>query len=196
MHSIKLMWIIVTVIVVAGLFLAGYGLGTNQLGRVISKISADYRVGYADGAEAARIKIAESGVLPPARQNLNSISGNVKAIDGNKITISGAGRISPNPLDPQGPDERTINVSDKTVVKAIVPLTPAEFNAALAKYNMVVKQNKTASPPSPFVEKIVGVSDIKLTMAITVTASGDISNAVTIDAETVSFTATPSTVSL
>ncbi len=195
MHSIKVMWIITAAIVILGLFLGGYGLAMVNANRQISKTSTNYQSGYDAGLEAARLIIAESGVLPPARQDLLSVSGNVISIDGNKIVISGAGRISPNPLDPQGPYERTVNVGDRTVIKAVVPLAPAEFNAALTKYNATVKQKKTATPPSPFVEKIVGVGDIKLTMAITVTASGDISNAATIDAETISFTAIPSTVS-
>lgn len=193
MHSTKLMWIIIGTVTASCLFLSGYGLGTSTLGQEISKKTTTYRLGYDAGIEDAKKILNESGILPPARQEFKSITGTITAIDGNQITISGAGKISPNPLDARGPDTRIVKITDKTVIKALVPLSPLEFSTALTKYN---KNTKTDSvPPSPYTEKILTFDDLKLTMFITVNASSDIRNSEIINANMISFNATPSTVS-
>ena len=192
MHSTKLMWIIVAGVVVCGLFLTGYGLGTATIGRLATNPPSAYQDGYQAGREAARITIAQSGLVPPSPAEVRSVSGTVVSIDGNRIVISGAGKISPNPLDPQGPDQRTIIVTDKTAVRAVVPLTPSEYSAAIDKYN----RTKQGLPPNPYDQKDVAFGDIKLTMTITVAAASDISQATEITADTITFNAIPSVVSV
>ncbi len=195
MNGKKIIWIVVAVVVAIGSFLAGVSVGNK--GTTISQIATggDYQQGFNAAMEQARKKVSESGIFPMSPKTVNTISGTVKSVNGNSLVITVNGRVSPNPLDEQGPVERTVMVGDKTVISAQVAMTADEQSAQMKKYNEAMKGSTKNSipppPPVPFTEKIVAVDAIKIGMFVTVTSDDDIKLSSTINASKINFSAVP-----
>jgi hypothetical protein len=178
MHPTKPLWILLAAAILSGAFVVGYSVGTDTAQDPTAPESAGYRAGF----EAARQKIADSGLLPPSSATITSVNGIIASTTDSSITIN-AGPVSSNPLDPTGPLTRTITVNEQTRVTRIVPLSDKEFRDRLAEFNRLTAAGKTASPPQPFAEEPAKFSDLAVGMNITATASADIR-------DTQAFTAT------
>jgi UDP-3-O-[3-hydroxymyristoyl] glucosamine N-acyltransferase len=97
-----------------------------------------------------------------------------------------------NPLDSQGPTERTIVVNNKTQITMRVPTPYAEFSAAMKLFQENTKTGKHATMPAPFTDKTATINDIKIGMTVTVTAAENIKDAATVNATQIIFQAVPS----
>jgi hypothetical protein len=192
MNGKKIFWIVVAAVVIIGSFLAGVTVGNKAPGALL--VGGDYNNGYAAGMDAARKKLVESGLVPPSPAEVKTLSGTVKSVDGGKFVITVSGRITPNPLDSQGPAERTVLANDKTQIVAQVPMTPDKQAAAMKAFQDAMRAGKQASPPTPYTEETVKADAIKLGMVITVTSADNIKTATTINASKIVFTAIPSAV--
>lgn len=193
MNGKKIFWIVIAVVVIVISFLAGLAVGKQVPG--LSLLSGgDYNSGFAAGMDAARKKLADSGLVPPSPAEIKTLSGTVKSVNDGKLVITVSGRVTPNPLDQQGPAERTVVVNDKTQIVAQVPLSPEKQAAAMKAFQDSMKSGKLATPPTPYSESTVGADAIKIGMVITVTANDNIKSAATINAVKIVFVAIPSTV--
>jgi len=194
MNGIKTMWIAVAAVAAVALLIVGYAWGASRGNNasIIGLGGGGYDSGYAAGLAAAKKKIQDSGIIPFAPETVMSVSGTVKSVDSDSFVIN-ANPISPNPLDTRGPNQRTVMVSDKTKITVRISMSPDELSAAMKKFQDAIKANNgTATPPpSPFTEKTVAITDIKIGMAVTVTAAENIKDAVIIKATAVSFNAIP-----
>jgi len=195
MNGKNIFMAVVAVIVVVGSFLGGMTVGNNTPGgSIVPGVGKSYESGYAAGKNDAKKLLEESGVLPPSPAVVNTLSGSVKSVDGNKIIITVNGRVSMNPFDEQGSAERTVVVSDKTDLKVQVPMSPDEQAAAMKKFQEEMKAGKIVTPPTPFTEEKISTDAIKIGMIITVTSDDNIKTASTINASKIVFAAIPSTV--
>jgi len=198
MNVKKIIWVIVVAILIAGSFLAGLAFGNSGTGGIAAvNGNGSFAQGFAAAMAEARKKVADSGMFPPESEEILTISGTVKSVDGNKIVIVTNGRIALNPLSEQGPKERIVMINDKAQVVAHIPRTSEEQAVAIKEYQEKINSNdNTAVPPSPFIEKIVDVDSIKISMVITVTAAENIKTAATINAVKVTFDAIPSNIAI
>ena len=175
------------------LIIVGYAMGASGMGiaSVIGTGGGNYNTGYAAGIASAQRKLQDSGLIPKSPTEVMTISGTVKSVSTDRFVIN-ANRISINPLDSQGPTERTIVVNDKTQITARISTPPAELTAAMKLFQDNVKAGKPGNPPMPFTEKAAKIDDIKISMVVTVTAAENIRDASTINATQIIFQAVPS----
>lgn len=180
MKRTKIMWATIAAIAVVSSFIAGMATGAKY--GLLGTANGDFMSGY----NAAKAKLAESGVFPPGEKKITALSGTVSLLKDNAITVTDV-RITANPLDNQGPSLRTVNITDKTVIVKLVPLTSAQMAEANKKYLAAQRTNKATNPPSPFSETAAKISDIKAGAVIAVSADGDIRDAANINAVKISF---------
>jgi hypothetical protein len=194
MNGKKIIWIAVAVVVVIGSFLAGMTVGNSTPGLSLVTGGGDYATGYNTAMKDARKKLTDSGLVPPSPAVLNTLSGTVKSVDGDRFVIAVSGRVTQNPLDEQGPAERTVTINDKTKITAQIPMTTDEQTAAMKAFQEAMKSGKQVQPPAPFREEAVKIDALKLGMIVTVTSATDVKSATTIAATDIVFAAIPSTV--
>jgi len=151
--------------------------------------------GYQAGYEAARKKVAETHMFPQPASMMN-ISGTVVSVSDNKLVMD-TPQVILNPLEPQAPTQRTVNVSSDTEIKSQVMKDEAQqqkdraqFEAEMTKFNEALKSGKTPPappmPPNAFEEKKIKISEIKTGAQIMVSSASDILLAETIDATAIS----------
>jgi len=190
MNGTKSLWIVVIVVAIIASISVGYAWGAKSSGGSILG-SGDYATGYAAGMNAAKKKLVDAGLIPPTPASITIISGVVKSVDADRFVIN-AGKVSPNPLDPQGPTDRTIMVTADTKITAHIPMTIEENTAAMKAFQDSLKAGKPIAPPAPYTEKTVTLSDLKIGMNVTVTAAADIRTSAAITATAITFDAIPS----
>jgi len=190
MNGIKTMWIAVAAVAAVALLIVGYAWGASRSNNasILSLGGGSYATGYAAGIAEAKKKLKDSGIVPVSPDQVTSISGTVKSVGTDRFIIT-ANPVSMNPLDAQGPSERTIVVNDQTKITIRVALTPDELNAAMKAFQENIASKKPSVPPPPFTEKTASLSDIKIGMIVTITAADNIKDAATINATQVSFDA-------
>ena len=185
------MWIAVAAVAAVALLIVGYAWGASRIGATMLGAGGSYDSGYAAGMAAARKKLAASNLIPPSPATVTSISGTVKSVDTDRFVITSF-PVSMNPLDPQGPAERTIVVNGQTQLTEHIPMTPDEQAAAMKLFQDDMRAGKPGTPPATFTEKKATLDDLKISMTVTVTAASDIKTADTINATQVVFDALPS----
>lgn len=190
MNGKKIVWITVGVVVVVASFLSGMAVGGQ--GQGFGLTGGDFASGYAAGMNEARKKISDSGIIPPTPAEIKVIAGTIKSVNSDRLVMSVSGRITPNPLDPQGPSERTVTMNEKTQVFQQVPMTASEQAAAMKAYQEVLRSGKTSAPPTPFKEVALDRSALKIGMIVTVTSDADVKTASTINAVKITFSTSPS----
>lgn len=173
---------IVIVIVIIGLVL-GFGSG--------------YLVGQKTTASSYEAQITKAKAFFPQLTDVRSVSGTVKSVSGNSVTVS---TISSNPFD-DSPSERVVTIGDKTTIVENTPKDPKVFQQEMAAYQASIKNIQPvavapaagapaapsiATPPTPFTEQTINLSDLKAGMQITVQASANIKTAATFEAVSIS----------
>jgi hypothetical protein len=192
MNGIKTMWIAVAAVAAVALVIVGYAWGASRGSSSILAGGGSYDSGFAAGTAAAQKKLENSGIIPKSPATVMSVSGTVKSVDTDRFVIA-ANPVSMNPLEPQGPTERTIVINDKTQITGRAQMPPDDFAAAMKTFQDSMKSGtKAVVPPSPYTEKPATINDIKIGMMVTVTAASDIKTADTINATQVTFDALPS----
>lgn len=183
MYKTKYLFLLIAIVAACSFFLAGLGLGARMVGTpFVSMVGGRMSGSFEEGYNHARGLLAKSGLVPPTSGKVVSINGTVTSVSDSKLTMKVLGRVVMNPLDPQGPEERTIVVDDKTAIVTNTPFTNEENEAAMKKFQDEMKAGKPATPPQLFKEEAKKISDIKADSQITVFAEDDISVASTIKA--------------
>jgi hypothetical protein len=176
MHPTKGLWILLIIAALAGFFVIGFTVGSSTSTVSVAPGSAGYQAGY----DAARQKLKDSGALPTPAE-IKTVTGIVTVIAGANLTIQ-AYPVSANPLEPAGPEVRTVTVSDAAAIVELVPLSDIEFRVALAAFNKQTIAGKQMTPPTPFREASLKLSDVRVGSTITVTSATDIRDAASITA--------------
>lgn len=148
-------------------FVAGYGAGRVSTGTPINPL-APGAGGYQAGYDAARKKLAESGLFPPAPTELRSLTGTVTEIKNSTITLSVDLR-SLNPLEEiDAPKERRVTVTEDTKISRRVVKTPEELREEFAA------REPGTPPPSPFKRIELKLEDLKAGDIVAVSADKNI----------------------
>jgi len=141
--------IIIVVVIAAGVI--GYMIGTSSIGGVLG------------GDASLRAKLEEVKKMFPTMPDSNFISGQVKSVSGNVIILN---TPTSNPFD-ESPVIREITVTSATKIvknENKSPETIQKEQEAYQKKMASFKPGSTdtlATPPMPFIEKEISVSDIK-----------------------------------
>lgn len=167
---------------VAGL-VAGYGSGRLSIGSPVNPQGS-----YQEGYDAAKKKLAESGLIPPALTELRSLTGTIKSVGSGSLVIEAPLR-SPNPLEElNAPAERTVTLGTDVKIVKSERKDPVVFEKELQEFQKKNGQTPGASaPPSPFLEKTLSLQDLKVGDVVTVVAGENILMAASFTAGTVSL---------
>lgn len=150
-------------------FVAGYGAGRVSTGTPINPL-APGAGGYQAGYDAARKKLAESGLFPPVPTELRSLAGTIVEIKDSTLTLSVDLR-SPNPLEEiEAPKERRVTVTKSTKISRRVAKTPEELREEFAARD----PGTPTPPPSPFKLVELKLEEIKAGDAVVVAAAKNI----------------------
>ncbi|MFZ2621383.1 MAG: hypothetical protein WAX37_02680 [Minisyncoccia bacterium] len=135
------------------------------VGMVVSSGSPQLGVGL------SATQIEKLKKMFPIMTELRNISGTVKEISGNVVTVKIA--EPSNPFD-QYPTERQVVIDSETSVTKSVQSDQKEFQK---QWDAYIKSNsKTSTPPSPIKEVNINLSDIKVGDVISVLADHNIKN--------------------
>jgi len=124
-------------------------------------------------------------LFPPILE-MRSVSGTIKKVNGNVITIEAY--PSPNPFE-ELPSVREIIVTENTKIIRQEQKNPIEFQKEYEDYQKRISQQSTANlsvplliPPSPFTEEQIQISDIKAVDLILVEADENIKTTASFEA--------------
>ena len=169
--------------------IVGYGAGRVLTGTPISPLS-DKRGGYDAGYEAATknaiMKLEESGLLPPAppgEQETLSLSGTIKSVSKNSITIT-ADLAPPNPLvEIDVPTERVVMITESTKISKLVEKTPEEQQKEFEAFDAAIQAGEAPPPPpSPISQGSLDFDELKTGDIVSVTADHNIFSEESFDA--------------
>ena len=175
--------VLVLAVLLAGSFLnfsCPLGLLTNQNS-------------YEAGWQAANQKLEESGLLRPEQEEVFTISGIITGVFENQITLK-SDPVVVNPLAMQAPESRTVTITEETKIIRQTPKTREKLMAEEEKWQSEMDKLKPEdaafppSPPSPYIEEEIKLSDLKTGDKISVTSNQNIKFATTLEAVQIIFT--------
>ncbi len=149
--------------------LASLGLGGTGVDQIFG--SQSFENGYKAGYQAAREKFAAVAPLP-AGIAITAISGTIKSINGQQIVVT-ATNLDTDPYIDGVSNDRTIIVTASTTLMQRTFLSAEEQARQMDRWTKSADRDKTA-PPSPFTEKPLKLSDLKVGQTVAVMANEDI----------------------
>jgi len=169
--------VIVAIVLLLTFTLIGYTLGYR------GAANEAYQLGYSTAWEKARTAVEKAGIFP-RMDKITSLRGEVIKVEGNKIYFK-AQNVDPNPLNPQGPEERIARVTDETEIIKRVSKTTEEFNKEVEEFKQKRAElqekaekgeevNMTLTPPFPYKEVNITLKEIKSGDKIRVYSNDDI----------------------
>jgi len=173
-------------VLLAGLvvgFVAGYGAGRVSTGAVVGDKAMMKKGTYEEGFEAARMKLQESGFLPPAVTDIRTLSGSVKSVGDGSFVLESSFR-NPNPLDEKKyPSERTVSATAETKIFRQEAKNPEEQQREFAAFQRALQQGQTGVvPPQPFNRVEIKLSELRPGDIVTATAAENILDAASFSA--------------
>ncbi len=103
-----------------------------------------YAVGEKAGFEGVKERLV--GYLPTSTNSAKSLDGTVKEVrDGTLVMTTGT--VSANPLDAQGPSERSIKVNASTKISESTPKTSVQMKAEQDAYHEAVSKGQLQHLP-------------------------------------------------
>lgn len=149
---------------------------------------------YQDGWNAAQEKLEQSGILRPEPAEIFSLSGTITNISGNTISIK-ADPVVVNPLAEPAPESRKIVITPNTKIIKQSPRSPEELNAEQEKYRSEITNLEPdaapPTPPSPFTEEELEITDLKVGDNISVTSEENIKSSSQFEAIEIRLTVAP-----
>ncbi|MDP2708526.1 MAG: hypothetical protein Q8O93_00525 [bacterium] len=166
-------------------FTFGYAVGGNLASQDsgISKLAKGDNT-FAAGWEAARRRLNDSNFFPLAGGEIKSFSGQVEAVEGNKIKL----KIRPlEPLADPELDRRIAEVAAETKIYELEQKDERQYQQEMEEFNQKMQSQsltdpeaenniEPAIPPEPFVKKTIELAEIKAGSIINVSADQDIKN--------------------
>lgn len=174
-------------VIVLTTLLVGSQLNPNCPSGLLTNQNDSYDAGW----QAANQKLMGSGLLPPEASELLTIAGAITEISGNQIILQ-ANPVVLNPLAAPAPESRTVNITSKTKIIKQVAKTPEQLAADNQAFNDATSKLKPGAtpptPPPPYTEEEIKLSDLKVGDRISVTSNVDIKFATDITASQINFT--------
>ena len=168
-----LLFILGALVILAGGFWIGYFLNLQYPSAgIINKEST-----FDDGWNAAKDKLEQSGLIRPEPTEIFTITGKITAISGNTISIT-ADQVVANPLADQAPTERTVTVPARIKIIKSTSKTREQLSAEMTAYEKSLAELKPdterPSPPLPYAEQEIKLTDLKAGDTISVTSDQNI----------------------
>lgn len=154
----------------------GYGAGRVSTGTPINPLAApgSGSGSYQDGYNAAKKKIDDAHMFPPAPTSALSLTGTVKSLGSDSLVME-VSVLSPNPLDEMTvPKERTVTVTGSTKILKLITKSPNEFEKDLEAFQKAVAEGTPATAPSNTKQVPISLQDLKAGDTVNVTADHDI----------------------
>lgn len=149
------------------------------IGLVIG-LALGYIWGMTGTASSYSSKIAAVNKLFPVPTQTMAVSGRVKEVSASSIVLEGVS-VSSNPFAGDFPTTRTATITSETKIVKSEQKDPTTMQAEFAAFQKAMQNNKAgaplATPPNPFSQKVIQLSDIKVGDIVTVTAANDILSA-------------------
>ena len=163
-------WIVALVALIVGL-VVGYGMGRVTLG---PSSGVGTKGTYEDGYNAARTKLLQARVLPPAMTETEILSGQITSIGDNSFILTSNLRSS-NPLEElNAPAERTVTLGVGAKVYRQTTMTTTEFQKQLADYQAATKAGQPMAAPAPYDVSEITFKDLQVGDSVTVAADHNI----------------------
>jgi hypothetical protein len=168
-----LLFIFGALIILAGGFWVGYFLNLQ----CPSAGTTNKESTFDDGWNAAKNKLDQSGLIRPEPTEIFTITGKITAITGNKISLK-TDQVVTNPLADQAPTARTVTVPTGVKIIKSTTKTREELTAETAAYEKTLAELKPGakppSPPLPYAEEEIKLTDLKAGDTISITSDQNI----------------------
>ncbi len=164
---------------------------------------ASYRISYTVGWNAAKQRVANSGLVPllPVNAQVENVYGTIQSVVDSKITV----KIRPVDVFANSSlDTRVIDVTNDTKIYNLEQVDQQTYMVEMSAYIKKMQATGTSSttpiaPPSPFAKTEISLPDLKVGDGITVNAGSNIRNAeefsaAEIDVNPTATSASPSSV--
>lgn len=149
---------------------------------VLVSLAVGLGLGYVWGstqvAASYASKVAEVNKLFPAPTQTQAVSGKVKQVTDSSIMLEGVS-VSSNPFAGDFPTSRNVMITSATRIIKTSQKDGATLQAEIAAFQKSMLASKggvSITPPSPFSETEIKLSDIKVGDMVTVIAASDILN--------------------
>lgn len=186
------LFIILVIVVVLALLLAGSSLNLNCSFGILSGRGGSYE----DGWKAASQKLEASGLLRPESEEVFVITGTITSITAGRISLKANPTVL-NPLAEQAPETRTVTVNSETKVFKLIPKNPEELNRESEAFREETEKLAPGAvpptPPSPYKEEEIKITDLKTGDIISATSETNIKMSVEFIAKEISLTLVPET---
>lgn len=145
-----------------------------------------YMWGHYQSAASYAPQIEAVNKMLPSATHATSVEGRVKQINPDSIVLEGVA-VSVSPFAAGNyPMTRQVAVTSSTKIIRVTSKDPLQFQKEMVAYqNSLQNKNQGSSmltPPSPFDETTIQLSDIKVGDSVSATAANDIINASSFDA--------------
>lgn len=132
---------------------------------------------FNDGWNAAKDTLDQSGLIRSEPTEIFTVTGKIIAISGNTISMT-ADQVVANPLADQAPTERTVTIPAGTKIIKSTAKTREQLSAEMTAYEKSLAELKPdterPSPPLPYAEQEIKLTDLKAGDTISVTSDQNI----------------------
>lgn len=149
--------------------LASLGLGSTGVDQIFG--SQSFENGYKSGYLAAREKYTMIAPLP-AGAVVMALSGTISSVNDKQIVVTATNLDTDSYVDGVSND-RTVLITASTTIMQRIFLSPEEQAKQIDKWSKTADRSKT-SPPAPYTENKLSLSDLKAGQTVAVIADEDI----------------------
>ncbi|KKR17957.1 MAG: hypothetical protein UT48_C0045G0006 [Parcubacteria group bacterium GW2011_GWE2_39_37] len=179
----NLIFVVAIILISILSFALGFKVGKNNKISINNQVN-DFQAGW----EAAKARLAKSGINTTFNGQVNTISGKVVKMNNENLTLE----IAPlEPLADVNLDERDVLITKNTKFYSLVPKDQKTLDKEFAEFTEKMKKQKindqAVVPPESFTKKEVEISSIKQGMFINVSSEEDIKNVKSFQAKEIFF---------
>lgn len=184
----------ISFVIILTAFLVGFSCGSKEKVIIPAKTGKPTQNTFEAGWQAAKEKLEQSGILPPEPTEIFTVSGTITKISENTIFLK-ADPVVLNPLAEPAPENRVITVTQQTKFVKQTPKTPEEITKESENFRKALAALEPGAtpptPPIPYNEEEIELTDIKAGDTISVTSDQNIKMTTTFEAKEIRVTFTP-----
>lgn len=170
---------LIVIIVITALISFSLGLLTTSL-IASNQIKANQQKFFQAGWQAAKERLNDSGYYPQVNMEIKNLSGEIKSISDNKISL----KIHPlEPLANPDLDNRLVVVDNNTKIYKLGAKSQVEYQKEVTEFNKQIQginnnstKPESLTPPQYFNKIPASSTELKVGQMITVLANQDIKN--------------------
>lgn len=154
---------------------AGYAVGRFSTGTSVNPLSTAKGGSYQEGYDAAKKKIDDAHVFPPAPTQATFLNGTIKSVGASSLVVE-VTMTSPNPLEVSTASAtRTVNVSKDTKITKHEQKSPEEVKKEFDDFQKgLAAGGPPLDPPQSFKQVPIELGDLKAGDFVMMNADHDI----------------------